>query len=118
MADTAVAEEQIVSITPGASSAVKRLLARHDNPKLRLRLGVRGGGCSGLQYAVDLDDDIDPMFDRTCEIDGIPVVIDKKSAVYLHGAELDFSNDLLSGGFKISNPNAKRDCGCGASFMV
>jgi len=119
MVEEQTIQQAPVSITPAAATAVKNLLRRHeDKPGLHLRLGVRGGGCSGLQYAIDLDDDIDPAFDRTYELDGIPVVIDKKSAIYLTGAELDYTNDLLSGGFKVNNPNAKRDCGCGTSFMV
>ena len=116
--ETQTADKLMVTITSAAANAARKMLEQHDNPKLRLRLGVRGGGCSGLQYAIDLDDDIDLPFDRVYESAGIPVVIDRKSAVYLAGAELDFDTDIFSGGFKINNPNAKRDCGCGTSFMV
>ena len=83
-----------------------------------LRVGVKGGGCSGLSYVMDFDDKIEPT-DETVEIDGgLKVVIDRKSVLYLYGTELDYSDGLNGKGFQWGNPNASRECGCGSSFAV
>ena len=83
-----------------------------------LRVGVKGGGCSGLSYSMDFDDKIEPT-DETVEIDGgLKVVIDRKSLLYLYGTELDYSDGLNGKGFQWGNPNASRECGCGSSFAV
>ena len=83
-----------------------------------LRVGVKGGGCSGLSYVMDFDDKIEPT-DETIEIDGgLKVVIDRKSVLYLYGTELDYSDGLNGKGFQWGNPNASRTCGCGESFAV
>ena len=85
-------------------------------PEKGLRVKVVGGGCSGLQYKMDLDlpKDGDKIFER----DGARVVIDRKSFLYLNGTVLDYSEDLMSSGFNLQNPNVKRSCGCGSSFVV
>ena len=83
-----------------------------------LRVGVKGGGCSGLSYVMDFDDTTEPT-DETVEIDGgLKVVIDRKSVLYLYGTELDYSDGLNGKGFQWGNPNASRECGCGSSFSV
>jgi iron-sulfur cluster assembly protein len=83
-----------------------------------LRVGVKGGGCSGLSYVMDFDNTIEPT-DETVEIDGgLKVVIDRKSLLYLYGTELDYSDGLNGKGFQWGNPNASRTCGCGESFAL
>jgi iron-sulfur cluster assembly protein len=83
-----------------------------------LRVGVKGGGCSGLSYVMDFDTTIEST-DETVEIDGgLKVVIDRKSVLYLYGTELDYSDGLNGKGFQWGNPNASRTCGCGESFAL
>lgn len=83
----------------------------------RLRASVAGGGCSGLSYKLDFDDEVKPM-DQEFEDKGVKVVVDMKSFLYLAGTELDFSDGLNGKGFFFNNPNATRTCGCGDSFSV
>ncbi len=83
----------------------------------RLRASVAGGGCSGLSYVLDFDDEVRPM-DQEFEDNGVKVVVDMKSFLYLAGTELDFSDGLNGKGFQFVNPNASRTCGCGDSFSV
>lgn len=83
-----------------------------------LRVGVKGGGCSGLSYVMDFDDNIDPT-DEIVEADGgLKVLIDRKSMLYLFGTELEYSDGLNGKGFQFVNPNASRTCGCGESFAL
>jgi len=83
-----------------------------------LRVGVKGGGCSGLSYVMDFDDKIEDT-DEAVEIDGgLKVIIDRKSVLYLYGTELDYSDGLNGKGFQWGNPNASRTCGCGESFAL
>ena len=83
-----------------------------------LRVGVKGGGCSGLSYVMDFDNKIEDT-DETVEIDGgLKVIIDRKSVLYLHGTELDYSDGFNGKGFQWGNPNASRTCGCGESFSL
>ena len=83
-----------------------------------LRVGVKGGGCSGLSYVMDFDDKIDST-DDIIEVDGgLKVVIDRKSVLYLYGTELNYSDGLNGKGFQWENPNASRTCGCGESFAL
>jgi iron-sulfur cluster assembly protein len=83
-----------------------------------LRVGVKGGGCSGLSYVMDFDDATDE-FDETVMLDGgLKVVIDRKSVLYLYGTELDYSDGLNGKGFQWANPSASRTCGCGESFAL
>lgn len=109
-------QTQIVTITPAAITQVKRLLTKKGDDSLGLRLGVKGGGCSGLSYTMTLDI-IHAGRDIVIEIDGVTVMIDPKSANFLEGASLDYSvKNLLEGGWTWTNPNAQRSCGCGTSF--
>ena len=88
-----------------------------NDPSYFLRVGVVGGGCSGLSYKLDFDNEIKPM-DQVFEDNGVKVVTDLKSFLYLVNTELDFSDGLNGKGFYFNNPNASRSCGCGESFAV
>lgn len=105
-----------ITITPAAVDQVKFLIRKKGNENLALRIGVKGGGCSGLSYVMNLEEtptEKDYVFDR----DGIRVFVDKKSARFLDGLTLDYTiANLLEGGWKWINPNAARSCGCGTSF--
>ena len=112
---TETATEIIVNITPSAAGEIKTMLAKEsDSMKKGLRVYVETGGCSGMQYGMVFDEKRDG--DAVGEQLGVPVFIDAFSAGYLRGAQIDFSDALTGGGFKISNPNAKQSCGCGKSF--
>ena len=82
-----------------------------------LRVGVKGGGCSGLSYVMDFDDNVTEM-DEVVDLNVLRVIIDKKSLLYLYGTELDYSDGLNGRGFNWINPNSSRECGCGSSFAV
>jgi iron-sulfur cluster assembly protein len=86
--------------------------------KVHLRLRVVGGGCSGFQNKLDLDPDVNPKLDDVFEFHGIPVVVDRRSLMYLDGAQVDYHDELNRPGFSITNPNAKSTCGCGSSFSM
>ena len=102
----------LVTLTEAAVVEVKRLMDVQDLTEGGLRLGVKGGGCSGLSYTINFDEKIGE-FDTVCEQDGVKVIVDAKSAIYLEGIQLDYQKDLVSGGFKFINPNASKTCGCG-----
>ena len=105
-----------ISITDKAVAQVKRLIAKDPRKGVFLRLGVKGGGCSGLEYVMKLDT-VHKTVDLEHEFDGLQVVCDAKSAVYLRGSTFDYTGNLIGGGFKFDNPNAGKSCGCGTSFM-
>ncbi|MCW5943104.1 MAG: iron-sulfur cluster assembly accessory protein [Fimbriimonadaceae bacterium] len=98
-----------------ALDRLRRILARAENEGKVLRVGVKGGGCSGLEYVTRLED-APRANDLVAEFEGMRLVCDPKSARFLQGATLTFSAALLGGGFKFDNPNAARGCGCGTSF--
>lgn len=106
----------MINLTDSAASQIKSLLETQGKEDARLRVFVAGGGCSGFQYGMSLEEA--PMEgDVEIAINGINVIIDPRSAMYVEGAEVDFVNDgLMGGGFKIDNPNAASTCGCGTSF--
>ena len=104
-----------VSLTPEAIQRVKKLIEKDGREGVFLRVGVKGGGCSGLEYVMKLDTE-PTKIDLSAELDGVKVVCDSKSAKFLQGAVLVFTNNLIGGGFKFENPNAGRSCGCGTSF--
>jgi iron-sulfur cluster assembly protein len=106
-----------VAMTDAALKEVKRLLDLQGITEGGLRLGVKGGGCSGLSYTVNFDDKIGE-FDTVTEVDGVKVIVDVKSAIYLQGMTLDYQKDMVSGAFKFINPNATKTCGCGESFSA
>jgi iron-sulfur cluster assembly protein len=107
----------IVTLTPNAIQEVKRLQEAQGLMGTALRLGVKGGGCSGLSYTVNFDTEVGP-YDQVYDVEDIRVIVDMKSAIYLQGTQLDYQKDLMSGQFKFSNPNATKSCGCGESFSA
>jgi iron-sulfur cluster assembly protein len=107
----------IVTMSAAALKEVKRLINVQGLTDAGLRLGVKGGGCSGLSYTINFDEKIG-QFDTVYEIEGVKVIVDAKSAIYLQGTQLDFSKDLVGGSFKFVNPNANKTCGCGESFSA
>jgi iron-sulfur cluster assembly protein len=111
--------EPPVLLTPMAVKQIKRQQEKQGKQGWHVRLGVRGGGCSGLSYVIDMENDPDPEFDITYEVEDLKVVVDRKSALYLKGTTLDYSiKNLMDGGFIFENPNAVRSCGCGTSFTA
>jgi iron-sulfur cluster assembly accessory protein len=111
-----VGDERLVKLTPGAGQKVSTLLTKQGRPNGVLRVAVMGGGCSGLQYKMDLQD-APASRDILVESAGVRVVVDPKSALYVTGSELDYL-DALDGGFKVKNPNAATTCSCGESFSA
>ncbi len=112
-----VGDERLIKVTPSAAKRVSGLLTKQGRPSGVLRVAVIGGGCSGLQYKMDLQD-APANRDILVESAGIRVVVDPKSALYVTGSELDFSDALQGGGFKVTNPNAATTCSCGESFSA
>jgi iron-sulfur cluster assembly accessory protein len=111
-----VGDERLVKLTPNAALKVSSLLTKQGRPAGVLRVSVVGGGCSGLQYKMDLQD-APANRDILVESSGVRVVVDPKSALYVTGSELDYL-DALDGGFKVKNPNAASSCSCGESFSA
>lgn len=107
----------IVGLTENAIAEIKRLQEIQGTTTLPFRLGVKGGGCSGLSYTMNFDKDI-AAEDTVYEIAGVKVVVDEKSSIYLKGTTLDYKKDLVMTGFNFINPNAEKSCGCGESFAV
>lgn len=112
-----VGDERLIKVTPSAAQKVSSLLTRQNRPQGVLRVAVVGGGCSGLQYKMDLQD-APAARDILVESSGIKVVVDPKSALYVTGSELDYVDALTEGGFKVKNPNAATSCSCGESFSA
>jgi len=107
----------VITLTQNAIKEVKRLIQQQQKPDLALRIKVKGGGCAGMEYVMDFDTE-KKEWDEQFQIDGIRVLADAKSMLYLDGITVDYSYDLANGGFKFTNPNAKSSCGCGTSFAV
>ena len=109
----------MITITETALTHLKDVMKEEgiDNGTHFLRVGVKGGGCSGLSYVMDFDTDITEM-DEIIDLPELKVVIDKKSVLYLFGTELQYSSGLNGKGFQWGNPNASRTCGCGESFSL
>lgn len=110
-------DERLIKLTESAGTKVTKLLTRQGRPEGVLRVAVVGGGCSGLQYKMDLQDH-PANRDILVESQGVKVVVDPKSALYVTGSELDFQEALQDGGFKVNNPNAASSCSCGESFSA
>jgi iron-sulfur cluster assembly accessory protein len=110
-------DERLIKLTPTAAKKVTSLLTRQGRPGGVLRVAVVGGGCSGLQYKMDLQDS-PASRDIMVESGGVRVVVDPKSALYVTGSELDYVEALQDGGFKVKNPNAATSCSCGESFSA
>jgi len=107
----------LVDLTDVAAAEVKRLVEAQGLQNHHLRVGVQGGGCSGLMYSLHFDDEVG-KFDRTFEVKGVKLVVDMKSSLYLNNTTIDYVQALTGGGFKFINPNASRSCGCGSSFSA
>lgn len=112
-----IGNEKLVKVTEPAAHKLTSLLTRQGRPQGALRVAVIGGGCSGLQYRMDL---VDGPANRDIMVEsaGVRVVVDPKSALFVSGSLLDFSDDLQKGGFKVTNPNAVAHCSCGESFSA
>ncbi|MED5474603.1 MAG: iron-sulfur cluster assembly accessory protein [Candidatus Neomarinimicrobiota bacterium] len=108
---------EIISIAPKAAIRLKAVMKSEGKPNHALRMSVVGGGCSGMTYNMSFDDK-QGEFDKVYESQGVKIYCDLKSWLYLKGTEVDYSDDMLTGGFKINNPNASRTCGCGTSFSA
>jgi iron-sulfur cluster assembly protein len=108
----------MITLTEKAISEIKKLMSQETSGATAgLRVGVKGGGCSGLSYVLSFEKGPRPD-DNVLEFNGVKVFMDPKSAIYLGGTELDFSDGLNGKGFTFRNPNAQRTCGCGSSFGV
>lgn len=108
-----------ILITENAKKEIIRVVEEQktdDSIKYYLRLRVVGGGCSGFQYKLTIDEQINETIDEIHKINDVDVVIDKRSMMYVDGATIDYLNDLNERGFKVTNPSAKSTCGCGSSF--
>lgn len=116
MIDKTETQTAILNLTPAASTKVRELLEQEGDPTLGLRVFVAGGGCSGMQYGMTLDESQDG--DVIMEIDGVRVLIDEMSAGYISGSEVDYVDSLMGAGFTVNNPNAVSTCGCGHSFRT
>ncbi len=110
----------VINVTAAAASKLHELLSEENKQSAGLRVFVQGGGCSGFQYGLMIQEEgeADAESDRVFESNGVKLYVDPISIRYLNGAEVDFVNNLTGGGFTIKNPNAKSTCGCGSSFSV
>jgi len=117
MSEMAVVAPPRLSLTESAATRVRELIALEGKPNMMLRVSVSGGGCSGFQYGITLDDQVGED-DNTFVQHGITVVADETSLELLGGSEVDFVEDLIGSSFQINNPNAASTCGCGSSFSV
>ena len=106
-----------ISVTKNAAKRINAILKGENKTNHSLRVSVVGGGCSGMSYNIAFDNK-KQEFDKIFESKGVKIYCDLKSWLYVKGTEVDYSDDLLSGGFKINNPNAERTCGCGTSFSA
>ncbi|TMA24475.1 MAG: iron-sulfur cluster assembly accessory protein [Deltaproteobacteria bacterium] len=111
--------ELAVNVTPRAAQQIKAQLARRaqTRPESGVRLGVKGGGCSGMSYVIEYCDQPRPR-DKLFEVEGAKVYVDPKSLVYLSGTTFDYVDSFQQKGFKFVNPQVKSECGCGESFTV
>ncbi len=107
--------DEVLVVTPAASQVIKNLLEQRNIPGHSLRVFVSGGGCSGMQYGMSFEEG-SRDFDAVIEVDGVRLVVDPTSLMYLQGATIDYVDSLMGGGFRIDNPNATSSCGCGHSF--
>ena len=108
-------EQKFVTVQPNAIAKIKELIAEENNPNLKLRMFVSGGGCSGMQYGFTFEEAANED-DFNLEFDGIHLLIDAMSSQYLQGAEVDYTESLQGSSFSIKNPQAQTTCGCGSSF--
>ncbi|WP_165423785.1 iron-sulfur cluster insertion protein ErpA [Ktedonosporobacter rubrisoli] len=109
-------ETSVISMTPIAADKVRELLAQENDPALGLRVFVAGGGCSGLQYGMTLDEEQEG--DTVINVGDFKVFVDEMSLTYITGSEVDYVDSLMAAGFTVNNPNAVSSCGCGHSFRT
>ena len=109
------ADDSVLNVTPAAVSIIKSLLEQRQIPNHALRVFVTGGGCSGMQYGMAFQETPE-IGDTVVNSDGIRLLVDPTSLMYLRGASIDYVDSLIGGGFQIDNPNAVSSCGCGTSF--
>ena len=116
---TEATQDQAVILTETAAREIKSIIEQQelDLDKVRLRVGVKGGGCSGFSYLLDLTE-TQKETDEVFEQHGVKIIIDPKSLLYLSGVTVDFKDELMGRGFVFNNPNATSSCGCGSSFAV
>ena len=114
--EQSVVETSILNMTPAAAEKVRELLVQENDLSLGLRIFVAGGGCSGLQYGMTLDEQQEG--DTVIALSGINVFVDEMSVGYIHGSEVDYVDSLMGAGFTVNNPNAVSSCGCGHSFRT
>jgi len=112
-----IGTEKLIRVTEAAVNRLKQLLERAGKKNGALRIAVIGGGCAGLQYKMDLVDGPRPR-DILVPSQGVNIVVDPKSALFVSGSELDFTDELQKSGFKVTNPNATAQCSCGESFSA
>ena len=117
--DAPAAPTLTINLSERAASEVKRITVEQNlAEKLYLRLRIVGGGCSGFSPKLDLDPQVNEKLDETYEVHGVPIVVDKRSKLYMEGVKVDFHDDLNKRGFSIDLPQAKSKCGCGSSFSM
>ncbi len=114
--ETQQTQETLVTLTPSAVLKVAELMEQEGDTSLGLRIFVAGGGCSGMQYGMTLDEAQEG--DVVMELDGIRLLVDEMSAGYISGSEVDYVDSLMGAGFTVNNPNAVSTCGCGHSFKT
>ena len=107
-----------VHVSPAAVAYAKRRLAERETPEAAIRMGIRGGGCSGFQYVIEFDDDPPRSRDIVSEYEDVRFYVDKKSLIYLSGSTLDYTKTMMFQGFNFKNPQEATKCGCGHSFTV
>lgn len=111
------AKKYPITLTPSAIAKVKEIMAQQNPLPAGLRVGVVGGGCSGFSYSMSFENTAG-MMDKTYDFDGLKVLVDATSAMYLNGCQVDYVETLEGAGFKFDNPNVKTTCGCGSSFST
>ncbi|GGM37178.1 hypothetical protein GCM10011351_24230 [Paraliobacillus quinghaiensis] len=108
----------VLNITDNARSQIEEMMKDEDRDTVRLRFGVKGGGCSGLSYSLGFDYDVNEDLDTLEEVNGIPLTIFSQDIPVIEGTTIDFKQNMMGGGFTIDNPNAIVSCGCGSSFKA
>src|SRR5437764_15368708 len=109
-----------ISLTETAASEIKKIIKEQGLPEIdtKLRVGVKGGGCSGFSYLLDLTEEPKAESDEEMDSNGVKIVVDSRSLLYLDGTEIDFRDEVMGRGFVFKNPNATSTCGCGGSFQA
>lgn len=107
----------MINLSKTALREINRLKSKQANPSAKFRLGVQPGGCAGFYYTMELDEVVRDG-DQLCESNGVEVLVDSESLPYVNGLSVDYSEDLMGGGFRFDNPNAAQSCSCGHSFSL